>query len=224
MHGNPGLLDENEVRRRLFAAAEACGLVDDDGADSAWRTIESGEAGAQKQPRVRPLAKLEQPVASAPAEVDAAGLSEAAAGFWATTGSGAVAGSATQPGIRRVIHLIEGDYHIAVDEAEEALVVAEWADIYQRGGMLVRPVLEELAAADNRATTAWRLIEVQLPYLLEMLERVATFVVYDKRSKAWVPRNCPDQLGDMLLARQGTGRCRSCSESSIPRNFGVMVR
>ena len=34
VHGNPGLLDEKEVRRRLFAAAEACGLVDDDGADS----------------------------------------------------------------------------------------------------------------------------------------------------------------------------------------------
>ena len=31
--GNPGLLDEAEVRQRLFAAAEACGLVDDDGAD-----------------------------------------------------------------------------------------------------------------------------------------------------------------------------------------------
>ena len=27
VHGNPGLLDEEEVRRRLFAAAEACGLV-----------------------------------------------------------------------------------------------------------------------------------------------------------------------------------------------------
>ena len=35
--------------------------MDDDGADSAWRTIESGEAGAEKQPRIRPLAKLEQP-------------------------------------------------------------------------------------------------------------------------------------------------------------------
>ena len=31
--GNPGLLDEEEVRQRLFAAAEACGLVADDGAD-----------------------------------------------------------------------------------------------------------------------------------------------------------------------------------------------
>ena len=204
VHGNPGLLDENEVRRRLFAAAEACGLVDDDGADSAWRTIESGEAGAEKQPRVRPLAKLEQPAASGAGGGGGGGLFGGGGGLaGAAPGSGAGAGSATQPGVRRVIQLIEGDYHIAVDEAEEALVVAEWTDIYQRGGMLVRPVLEHLAAADNQATTAWKLIEVQLPYLIEMLGRVATFVDYDKRSKAWLPRNCPYQLGEMMLARRG---------------------
>ena len=62
--GNPGLLDEQEVRKRLFAAAEACGLVADDGADSVWRTIESGAIGAQTQPRVRPLAKLDQPASA----------------------------------------------------------------------------------------------------------------------------------------------------------------
>ena len=63
VHGNPGLLDEEMVRQRLFEAAEKCGLVADDGADSAWRTIDSGAAGAQAQPRVRPLARLEGPEA-----------------------------------------------------------------------------------------------------------------------------------------------------------------
>ena len=61
VQGNPGLLDEEKVRQRLFEAAEKCGLVADDGADSAWRTIDSGAAGAQSQPRVRPLARLEGP-------------------------------------------------------------------------------------------------------------------------------------------------------------------
>ena len=56
LYGNPGLLDEEMVRQRLFEAAEKCGLVADDGTDSAWRTIESAAAGAQTQPRVRPLA------------------------------------------------------------------------------------------------------------------------------------------------------------------------
>ena len=196
VHGNPGLLDENEVRRRLFEAAEACGLVADDGAASAWRTIESGEAGAEKQPRVRPLAKLDQP---APGASGGLGLAGAAIGF----GAGIAGATVPQPGMRRIIQLVEGDYHIAVDEAEEALADAEWIQIYQRGGMLVRPVLEEMAAAKDRATSTWRLIEVQPSYLMEMLGRVATFVVYDKRSKAWVPRNCPDHIGDMLRARQG---------------------
>ena len=63
----------------LFAAAEACGLVADDGAESAWRTIESGAEGAQTQPRVRPLAKLDQP--AAPTWGAGLGLASAARGF-----------------------------------------------------------------------------------------------------------------------------------------------
>jgi putative DNA primase/helicase len=102
-----------------------------------------------------------------------------------------------------VIQLVEGDYHLAADEAEEALLRTEWNNVYQRGGLLVRPVLEQLAAADNRATTAWRLAPVRQPFLLEMLERVVTFMIYDRRSRAWVPRNCPDRIGEMLLAREG---------------------
>ena len=77
--GNPGLLDEQEVRERLFAAAEACGLVADDGAESAWRTIESGCEGARTQPRVRPLAKLDQP--AAPTWGAGLGLASAGASF-----------------------------------------------------------------------------------------------------------------------------------------------
>jgi hypothetical protein len=62
VYGNPGILSENEVRDRLFAAAEASGLVADDGADAAWRTIESGAAGAETEPRTRPLSIMEQPI------------------------------------------------------------------------------------------------------------------------------------------------------------------
>jgi hypothetical protein len=58
-YGNPGLLDEQAVRERLFKAAETNGSVADDGADSAWRTIDSGAIGAQSQPRVRPAARMD---------------------------------------------------------------------------------------------------------------------------------------------------------------------
>jgi hypothetical protein len=49
-----GGLDEQEVRDRLFEAAETCWLVADDGAVSVEATIESGAQAGRKQPRTRP--------------------------------------------------------------------------------------------------------------------------------------------------------------------------
>src|SRR5262249_3659583 len=43
-----------EVRDRLFEAAETCGLVADDGAAAAEATIDSGMQAGKKQPRTRP--------------------------------------------------------------------------------------------------------------------------------------------------------------------------
>ena len=47
-------LDEQEVRDRLYEAAETCGLVADDGAASVLATIDSGAEAGRKQPRTRP--------------------------------------------------------------------------------------------------------------------------------------------------------------------------
>jgi Bifunctional DNA primase/polymerase, N-terminal len=49
-----GVLDEQEVRDRLFEAAETCRLVADDGAQQVWATIDSGAAAGRQQPRTRP--------------------------------------------------------------------------------------------------------------------------------------------------------------------------
>src|SRR5262249_17400887 len=49
-----GGLDENLVRERLFAAAEQCGLVAEDGAASVLATIESGAKAGRAQPRQVP--------------------------------------------------------------------------------------------------------------------------------------------------------------------------
>jgi len=46
-----GGLNENEVRERLFAAAEANGLLDEDGAASVLATIESGAKAGRAAPR-----------------------------------------------------------------------------------------------------------------------------------------------------------------------------
>ena len=143
--GNPGLLDEQEVRQRLFAAAEACGLVADDGAESAWRTIESGYEGARTQPRVRPLAKLDQP--AAPTWGAGLGLASAGASF------GINAGVAPAPGTRTVIQMVDGERHQIVDDAEEALIAAGGFDIYQRDAVMMRPVMSKLPAATGTASS-----------------------------------------------------------------------
>jgi putative DNA primase/helicase len=49
-----GLLNEQDVREWLFAAANACGLVADDGARQVSETIKSGARAGMKQPRQRP--------------------------------------------------------------------------------------------------------------------------------------------------------------------------
>src|SRR5215813_6194441 len=49
-----GALDEQEVRDRLFEAAETCRLVADDGAAKALNTIDSGITAGKQQPRTRP--------------------------------------------------------------------------------------------------------------------------------------------------------------------------
>ena len=49
-----GGLDEQEVRDRLFEAAEVCGLVADDGAAAVEATIDSGAQAGRAQPRTRP--------------------------------------------------------------------------------------------------------------------------------------------------------------------------
>jgi hypothetical protein len=49
-----GGLDDQEVREKLFEAAETCGLVADDGAPSVEATINSGAQAGRAQPRTRP--------------------------------------------------------------------------------------------------------------------------------------------------------------------------
>jgi hypothetical protein len=49
-----GGLKENDVRERLFAAAEKCGLVAEDGAASVLATVESGAKAGRAQPRQAP--------------------------------------------------------------------------------------------------------------------------------------------------------------------------
>jgi hypothetical protein len=55
-----GGLNEQEVRDALFEAAEACGLVADDGAAQVWATIDSGAQAGRARPRTRPITAAPQ--------------------------------------------------------------------------------------------------------------------------------------------------------------------
>ncbi len=117
----------------------------------------------RSQPRVRPLALLEQP-ASATVAGGGLGLATRSCKLRSQCEP-----SLPAPGVRRVIQLIEGERHRIVDEAEEALIAAGGFDIYQRDAVMVRPVMHRLPAANRhgikRTTVAWRLMrgEAALP-------------------------------------------------------------
>ena len=101
------------------------------------------------------------------------------------------------------IYIKNGELPRVVNEAEDALLLLG-REIYQRGGLVVRPVLTKLKAADDRDMQGWRLVPVTQPYLVETLTCAARFLKYDARSKAWVAVNAPDQVAQTYLARQGT--------------------
>ena len=43
-------------------------------------------------------------------------------------------------------------------------------------------------------------------YLIEMLGRVARFQSYDRRRRDWIDKDCPNVIGETLLAREGVWR------------------
>jgi hypothetical protein len=101
------------------------------------------------------------------------------------------------------IYVISGELPRVVNEAETALL-GLGREIYQRGGLVVRPILSKLKASSDRDTWAWRIIEVTQPHMVEMLTCAAQFLKHDARSKAFVPTDAPDKVAKAYLHRQGS--------------------
>src|SRR5262245_14359085 len=101
------------------------------------------------------------------------------------------------------IYIRNGELPRVVNEAEDALL-SLGREVYQRGGLIVRPVMLKLKAADDRETSGWRLIPVTRPWLVESLTCAAQFLKYDGRSKDWVAVDAPDRVADAYLNRHGT--------------------
>jgi hypothetical protein len=113
-------------------------------------------------------------------------------------GTGAIAGTPWPQ-----IQIKPGELPRVVNEAEDALILLG-REIYQRGGMLMRPVLNKsLKASDGSKTASWQLVEVKRPYLVEQLCCAAQFQHYDKRTKRFVATDAPDKVAEAYLNRQG---------------------
>ena len=115
------------------------------------------------------------------------------------TGGGAQTAAGTPwPQIR----VVAGEIPRVVAEAEAALLAYKM-EIYQRGGLMVRPVLTKFAASDNREDQGWQLTPVTRPYLVDVLTCAARFWKFNARSKAWLPVDAPDKVAETYLARRG---------------------
>ena len=100
------------------------------------------------------------------------------------------------------IYVIAGELPRVVNEAEGALLLLG-RELYQRGGLVVRPVLSKLKAADDRDTFGWSLVPVTRPYLVETLTRAAQFLKWNGRSRRFLPTDAPEKVAETYLARQG---------------------
>ena len=97
----------------------------------------------------------------------------------------------------------------------ESCLITSGVSIYQRGTSLVRPMSWEVAASDERTTTAAGLRQVNNHMLIDMLAQSVSFVRYDIRKKLNVPVDPPARAVDILLSRAGLWR--------LPTVLGVIT-
>jgi hypothetical protein len=124
-----------------------------------------------------------------------------------TTATGSSVGAGTPwPQIR----ITPGEIPRVVNEAEDALLLLG-REIYQRGGMVVRPVLTTFKASKQRDIQGWHLVPLSRPYLVDTLTCAAQFTRYNARSKRWSTTDAPDKVADIYLSRQGRWRLPTLS-------------
>jgi hypothetical protein len=117
-------------------------------------------------------------------------------------------------GVKGTIEVREGEIsHIASDG--EAALIAFGNNIYQRGGALVRPVVDEVDAAHGQRTNIACLVPVERYYLTDRLCLAANFVKFDGRKGGLKRINPPPDVASTILARVG--------EWKFPRLIGVIT-
>ena len=108
--------------------------------------------------------------------------------------------------VRPSIRLAAGEIHSIATDAESALLEAG-APLYVRGG-LVRPVVDEMAAAHGRKTKVARLAAIDVDMLVDHLSRAADWWKFSRHKNDWVPADPPRNVAATILSRDGEWRLR----------------
>jgi hypothetical protein len=120
-------------------------------------------------------------------------------------GAGATAGTPWPQ-----IQIKAGELPRVVNEAEDALLLLG-REIYQRGGLVVRPVQDPALPGE---TESWQLIPLTRPYLVETLCCAGQFSQFDRRARKWTTVDAPDKVADAYLNRRGRWK--------LPRLAGIV--
>jgi len=120
---------------------------------------------------------------------------------------------AVKPGELPVIEIKDGQLSALATRAEKMLIAAG-VPIYQRGGMLVRPIIETVDASRGRRTKVAQLRVLDAVYLRDLMGTYAQWIKYDSRKKRNVLTNPPFETAATLLARAG--------DWTFPRIMGII--
>jgi putative DNA primase/helicase len=93
----------------------------------------------------------------------------------------------------------------------EALLIDAGVPIYQRGGELVRPIIETVDASRGRKTKVAQLRLLDSVYLRDLLARHAIWLKYDGRDEEVKQTNPPFETASTVMARAGEWRFKTIS-------------
>jgi hypothetical protein len=187
-----GALTEDEVEDAMLSAAIACGLHRDDGGGLAAckRTIASGMKDGKASPR-----QPRQNIQDDDNVTDSAGIAD---DDLDTRDANVAAPSTDLP----TLEIKDGELSRLATKAEQ-LLIAAGVPVYQRGGTLVRPIIETVDATRGRKTKVAQLRTLDAVYLRDLFSRYAIWQRYDGRSKKMAVTNPPAETAATVLARAG---------------------
>lgn len=110
-----------------------------------------------------------------------------------------------------IITLGAGELHNIATQAESALIQADVPFFVRGEAGLVRPVVDEVPAANGQRAKVARLSPVTEPVMLDHLSRSAAWQKWDGRSKGFITADPPAKVAATVLARDGEWRLRRLS-------------